>query len=192
MFEISTIHYLLLHILPLPIILCLNCDRKLRRDHPSQILLNLSIALLGLNLIFLINSWLSSFGIYGLCVAIATAQHYFLLTSFTWMFLEAVNMYFALVKVFNVYIPSYILKFLPLLYLFSILNSLQGFFIFVFHCLMKDNVRKQWRIHLCLGHFKLQEYSDWSHTSPYIKRSISAHRGKYVFFYINLIAVCSA
>ncbi|XP_076876932.1 adhesion G-protein coupled receptor G2 [Brachyhypopomus gauderio] len=262
--------------------------KKLRRDdHPSQILLNLSIALLGLNLVFLVNSWLSSFGIYGLCVAVATAQHYFLLTSFTWMFLEAVNMYFALVKVFNVYIPSYILKFctfgwgmplvicclvlvvkqdayaavstgdsmnnsemfcwiqddvvfyvsvvgyvvlvllcntsvflvvlvqikkmhkyqpagihsgilkelrgvasltlllgltwavafftwgaakVPLLYLFSILNSLQGFFIFVFHCLMKDNVRKQWRVHLCLGRFKLQEDSDCSHTSPVITK----------------------
>ncbi|XP_051541847.1 adhesion G-protein coupled receptor G4 [Myxocyprinus asiaticus] len=257
---------------------------KLRRDYPSKILLNLSLALLGLNLTFLINSWISSFGIYGLCIAVATALHYFLLTSFTWMGLGAVNMYFALVKVFNVYVPSYILKFcllgwgIPLiicgfvlaikrdaygmimsdsqmtlddsdmfcwvqddvvfyvsvvsyialillcngsiflvvliqirnmqvnqpagtrsdllkdlravasltfllgltwavaflawgpvkvflLYLFSILNSLQGFFIFVFHCLMKENVRKQWRVHLCCGVFKLQEYSEWSQTA---------------------------
>ncbi|KAI4883425.1 hypothetical protein NFI96_008969 [Prochilodus magdalenae] len=263
---------------------------KLRRDYPSQILLNLSIALLGLNLVFLTNSWFSAFTIYGLCVAVAAAQHYFLLASFSWMLLEAVNMYFALVKVFNVYVPSYILKFcivgwglpllicclvlivkqdayaaasfrgaqqtledsemfcwiqddvvfyvsvvgfvglvllcnssvflvvllqmkkmrvnqpagmhrgllkdlrgvasltlllgltwsvafftwgpakVPLLYLFSILNSLQGFFIFVFHCLMKENVRKQWRVHLCFGCLKLQDHSEWSHTATVIAK----------------------
>ncbi|XP_056103665.1 adhesion G-protein coupled receptor G4 [Rhinichthys klamathensis goyatoka] len=263
---------------------------KLRRDYPSKILLNLSIALLGLNLVFLLNSWFSSFGIDGVCIAVAVTLHYFLLASFTWMGLGAVNMYFALVKVFNVYVPSYILKFcllgwgIPLiicgmvlaikrdaygmntmsesqmtlddsemfcwvqndvvfymsvvsyiafillcngsiflvvliqirnmqvnqpagtrsgiwkdlravasltfllgltwslaflawgpvkvflLYLFSILNSLHGFFIFVFHCLMKENVRKQWRIHLCCGAFKLQEYSEWSQTATVVPK----------------------
>lgn len=65
-------------------------------------------------MVFLVNSWLSSWGVYGLCVAAASTLHYFLLASFTWMGLEAVNMYFALVKVFNVYVPSYILKFCAL------------------------------------------------------------------------------
>uniref|UniRef100_A0A3Q0QRS9 Adhesion G protein-coupled receptor G4b n=1 Tax=Amphilophus citrinellus TaxID=61819 RepID=A0A3Q0QRS9_AMPCI len=189
--------------------------RKLRRDYPSQILINLSLALLGLNLVFLVNSWLSSWGVYPLCVAVASTLHYFLLASFTWMGLEAVNMYFALVKVFNTYVPAYILKFcvlgwfvvvliqirrmranspagtssgvmqdlkgvasltlllgltwtigffswgparIVLLYLFSGFNSLQ-LFIFFFHCLMKENVRKQWRIHLCFGRFRLEEHS---------------------------------
>ncbi|XP_047463227.1 adhesion G-protein coupled receptor G4 [Mugil cephalus] len=261
---------------------------KLRRDYPSQILINLSLALLGLNLVFLLNSWLTSWALDGLCVAVASMLHYFLLASFTWMGLEAVNMYFALVKVFNVYVPSYILKFcalgwgLPLvtcilvlivdreaygrhlytdtqstleppgnadnfcwiqddvtfyvtvvayaalvflfntgvfavvlvqirrmrvnspagsqsglmhdlkavssltlllgltwtvgfftwgparvvlLYLFAGLNTLQGLFIFLFHCLMKENVRKQWRIHLCFGRFKLEEFSEWSNSA---------------------------
>ncbi|KAK5858800.1 hypothetical protein PBY51_002915 [Eleginops maclovinus] len=261
---------------------------KLRRDYPSQILIHLSLALLGLNLVFLVNSWLSSWGLYGLCVAVASTMHYFLLASFTWMGLEAVNMYFALVKVFNVYVPSYILKFcslgwgiplvicilvlimnreaygshlytnaqhslkpalansddfcwlqddltfyvsvvayaalvflfniavfvvvliqirqmrvnrpagirsglmhdlkgvtsitlllgltwtvgfftvgparVVLLYLFTGLNTLQGLFIFLFHCLMKENVRKQWRIHLCFGRFRLDEFSDYSNS----------------------------
>uniref|UniRef100_A0A3Q3A7J1 Adhesion G protein-coupled receptor G4b n=1 Tax=Kryptolebias marmoratus TaxID=37003 RepID=A0A3Q3A7J1_KRYMA len=208
---------------------------KLRRDYPSQILINLSLALLGLNLVFLVNSWLSSWGVYGLCVAVASTLHYFLLASFTWMGLEAVNMYFALIKVFNAYVPSYILKFcilgwiplvicvmvlivnrefvvvliqirhmranspagtrrglmqdlkgvasltfllgltwivgfltwgpvrIVLLYLFSGLNTLQ-LFIFLFHCLMKENVRKQWRIHLCFGRFRLEEHS-WSNSA---------------------------
>ncbi|XP_055034439.2 adhesion G-protein coupled receptor G4 [Misgurnus anguillicaudatus] len=252
---------------------------KLRRDNPSKILINLSVALLGLNMFFLVNSWFASFNSNGLCIAVAAVLHYFFLAAFTWMGLEAINMYLALVKVFNSYVPSYILKFCalgwglplvivslvlaidadsygnsfsnihfekstqfcwinkditfyvtvvsfvililicniavfivvlvqikkmrvnkplssrkgllhdlrvvasltfllgltwlpaflawgpaktPLLYVFSILNSLQGFFIFLFYCLMKDNVRKQWRIHLCCGSFRLTEYSDWS------------------------------
>ncbi|XP_038159022.1 adhesion G-protein coupled receptor G2-like [Cyprinodon tularosa] len=261
---------------------------KLRRDYPSQILINLSLALLGLNLVFLLNSWLSSWGLYGLCVAAASMLHYFLLASFTWMGLEAINMYFALVKVFNVYVPSYILKFcalgwgiplvicvtvlivnrdayggqlytdadstfkpldnsdtfcwlqddvtffvsvvayagliclfnigvfvvvliqirrmrfnspagtrrgllqdlkgvasltfllgltwtvgfftwgparVVLLYLFSGLNTLQGLFVFLFHCLLKENVRKQWRAYLCFGRFRLDENSEWSNSA---------------------------
>lgn len=98
------------HLLPPPLSFHVRV-RKLRRDYPSQILINLSLALLGLNLVFLVNSWLASWGLHGLCVAVAATLQYFLLASFTWMGLEAVNMYFALVKVFNVYVPSYILKF---------------------------------------------------------------------------------
>ncbi|XP_057676289.1 adhesion G-protein coupled receptor G6-like isoform X1 [Corythoichthys intestinalis] len=261
--------------------------RKLRRDYPSQILLNLASALLGLNLAFLLNSWLSSWGVEGLCVAAAATLHYFLLASFTWMGLEGVNMYFALVKVFNVYVPSYMCKFcavgwgiplvicvlalivnkeaygvlqstdtqsklesldntdnfcwvqddvtfyvsvvtyavlvflfniavfvvvliqirhmkannpvgtrgglmhdlkgvatltlllgltwtigfftwgparVVLLYIFSLVNSLQGIFIFVFHCIMKEKVRRQWRVHLCCGKLRLDDYSEWSHS----------------------------
>ena len=88
--------------------------RKLRKDYPSKILLNLSGALLGLNMVFLLNSWLSSFNNYGLCITTAVTLHYFMLASFTWMALEAVHMYFALVKVFNIYVPFYILKFCAL------------------------------------------------------------------------------
>lgn len=109
--------------------------RKLRRDYPSKILLNLSIALLGLNLVFLLNSWISSFGIYGLCIAVAVTLHYFLLTSFTWMGLGAVNMYFALVKVFNVYVPSYILKFCLLGWgeRFKLIKTFRDRFMFLIH-----------------------------------------------------------
>lgn len=40
-----------------------------------------------------------------------------------------------------------------------------GLFIFLFHCLMKENVRKQWRIHLCFGRFRLEEHSGTSATN---------------------------
>ncbi|KAM6143311.1 adhesion G-protein coupled receptor G4 [Erethizon dorsatum] len=246
---------------------------KLRKDYPSKILINLCTALLMLNLAFLINSWLSSFQNVGLCITAAVALHYFLLVSLTWMGLEAVHMYFALVKVFNIYIPNYILKFclvgwgvpaitvavilsvrkdlygtlspttlfcwikddsifyvsvvayfcliflvnlsmfctvlaqlnsmksqrqktrrkmilrdlkgtlsltfllgltwgfaffawgpvrIFFLYLFAICNTLQGFLIFVFYCVMKESVREQWHIHLRCGWLRLDNFSDGS------------------------------
>ncbi|KAM8848836.1 adhesion G-protein coupled receptor G6 isoform 2-T5 [Synchiropus picturatus] len=258
--------------------------RKLRGDYPSKILINLSAALLGLSLVFLLDGWLSSFSNYGLCIVTAASLHYFLLASFTWMGLEAVHMYLALVKVFNTYIPWYLLKFcavgwgLPLLivllvlaididaygsgvpqevavelqspdpfcwiqddvffyvtvvafvlfillcnfavlmvvlvqirktntnksstnsrtnlqdlraiasltvllgltwamgflsfgpgrvvmmYLFAIFNTLQGFFVFLFHCLMKENVRKQWKTHLRCGRLGDADHTEWSRT----------------------------
>lgn len=38
------------------------------------------------------------------------------------------------------------------------LSSL-GFFIFVFHCAAKENVRRQWRTYLCCGRMRLAENS---------------------------------
>ena len=73
--------------------------------------MNLSTALLFLNLVFLLDGWITSSHVDGLCTAIAALLHFFLLATFTWMGLEAIHMYIALVKVFNTYIRRYILKF---------------------------------------------------------------------------------
>lgn len=86
-------------------------SRKIRRDYPSKILIQLCAALLLLNLVFLLDSWIALYDIRGLCISVAVFLHYFLLVSFTWMGLEAFHMYLALVKVFNTYIRKYILKF---------------------------------------------------------------------------------
>ncbi|XP_069625291.1 adhesion G-protein coupled receptor G6 isoform X4 [Ranitomeya imitator] len=268
---------------------------KIRRDYPSKILMNLSTALLFLNLFFLLDGWLASFDINELCIAVAAVLHFFLLASFTWMGLEAVHMYIALVKVFNTYIRRYILKFciigwgvpavvvaivlasthkdsaygksmygqdsdgngdafcwiknnivfyvtcaayfgvmflmniamfivvmvqicgrngkrtnrsireevlrnmrsvvsltfllgmtwgfaffawgnatLAFMYLFTIFNSLQGLFIFVFHCALKENVQKQWRRHLCCGKLRLPDNSDWSKTATNNTKKVSS------------------
>ncbi|XP_034856334.1 adhesion G-protein coupled receptor G2 isoform X2 [Mirounga leonina] len=257
---------------------------KIRRDYPSKILIQLCAALLLLNLVFLLDSWIALYDMQGLCISVAVFLHYFLLVSFTWMGLEAFHMYLALVKVFNTYIRKYILKFcvvgwgLPavvvtiilaispnnyglgsygkfpngspddfcwinsnavfyitvvgyfclifllnvsmfivvlvqlcrikkkkqlgaqrktsiqdlrsvagltfllgitwgfaffawgpvnvtFMYLFAIFNTLQGFFIFIFYCVAKENVRKQWRRYLCCGKLRLAENSDWSKTA---------------------------
>lgn len=37
--------------------------------------------------------------------------------------------------------------------------SCVGFFIFVFHCAVKENVRRQWRTYLCCGRMRLAENS---------------------------------
>ncbi|XP_006835743.1 PREDICTED: G-protein coupled receptor 64 [Chrysochloris asiatica] len=257
---------------------------KIRRDYPSKILIQLCAALLLLNLVFLLDSWIALYSMPGLCISVAAFLHYFLLVSFTWMGLEAFHMYLALVKVFNTYIRKYILKFciigwgLPavvvaiilvispynyglgsygkfsngspddfcwinsnmvfyitvvgyfcvifllnvsmfivvliqlcrikkkkqlgaqrktsiqdlrsvagltfllgitwgfaffawgpvnvaFMYLFAIFNTLQGFFIFIFYGVAKENVRKQWRRYLCCGKLRLAENSDWSKTA---------------------------
>lgn len=86
--------------------------RKLRKDIPSKILIELCTALLLLNLTFLLDSWLALYpDAKGLCISTAFFLHYFLLVSFTWMCLEAIHMYLALVKVFNTYVSRYMLKF---------------------------------------------------------------------------------
>ncbi|XP_061426215.1 LOW QUALITY PROTEIN: adhesion G-protein coupled receptor G6-like [Lethenteron reissneri] len=84
---------------------------KIRTDHPSKILMNLCAALLLLNLLFMLDAWIAWFNIEGLCVATGALLHYSLLASFTWMGLEAVHLYLAVVKVFNTYVRNYILKF---------------------------------------------------------------------------------
>jgi len=43
----------------------------------------------------------------------------------------------------------------PVIYLLASL----GFFIFVFHCLMKEDVMKLCRIHFCCGRFQRNNYS---------------------------------
>uniref|UniRef100_A0A3Q3JZR7 G-protein coupled receptors family 2 profile 2 domain-containing protein n=1 Tax=Monopterus albus TaxID=43700 RepID=A0A3Q3JZR7_MONAL len=240
----------------------------------------LCLALLLLNLVFLVDAWLALYtDAVGLCISTAWFLHYFLLVSFTWMGLEAVHMYLALVKVFNSYVSQYMLKlslvgwgipmivviiyrarqimnplFSPILshscwlkndiafyvavvayfcviflfnfimfivvlvqlsrirkqnphnvqhrttaqdvrsvvgitillgltwgfaffawgpvnlafmYLFAIFNSLQGFFIFVFHCAVKETVRRQWRTYLCCGKLRVAENSGEIKTSLY-------------------------
>ncbi|NXR98109.1 AGRG6 protein, partial [Oxylabes madagascariensis] len=100
-----------------------------------------------LNLIFLLDGWIASFDIDGLCIAVAALLHFFLLATFTWMGLEAVHMYIALVKVFNTYIRRYILKFCVIgwgefircnIYIACMLLLFFG--VFFFSCWIKNEV----------------------------------------------------
>ncbi|XP_034143554.1 adhesion G-protein coupled receptor G2-like [Esox lucius] len=79
-------------------------------DHANAIHISLSGALFLLNSFFILNEWVASLGINGVCIFIAVAIHYSLLSSFTWMAIEAVHLYILLVKVFNIYYRHYMVK----------------------------------------------------------------------------------
>lgn len=84
--------------------------RKLLRDVPAKILVQLCVSLLLLNLLFLLDGWLAQHPSSGLCISAAVFLHYFLLTSFTWAGLEALHMYLSVVQVFMPYLSRYMLK----------------------------------------------------------------------------------
>ncbi|EDL42159.1 mCG118915 [Mus musculus] len=47
------------------------------------------------------------------------------------------------------------------LYLFAICNTLQGFLIFVFYCVMKESVREQWHMPLHCRWLRLENFAGW-------------------------------
>ncbi|XP_067675291.1 adhesion G-protein coupled receptor G6-like isoform X2 [Haliotis asinina] len=84
--------------------------RKLRRDNPSKILINLCVALAVANLIFLVGMQDYTFKNAIACKAVAVMLHYFMLSALTWMAIEAFYMYLALVVVFKTYYTNFMLK----------------------------------------------------------------------------------
>ncbi|PIK51133.1 hypothetical protein BSL78_11965, partial [Apostichopus japonicus] len=83
-------------------------SKKLRSNRPKQIILNLSISLLGLYFCFVIG--INQTRRKGICVSFGALTHFFLLASVTWMSIEAANMYLLFVKVFNSTIRNFLLK----------------------------------------------------------------------------------
>ena len=84
--------------------------RKLRTSIHGQILINLSLALLGLYIFFLISGHVTSVPV--LCGVSSALLQYFLLVLFGWTAVEAVWLYLNIVKVFGVqsYTANYALK----------------------------------------------------------------------------------
>uniref|UniRef100_A0AAX7TQQ1 Adhesion G protein-coupled receptor G3 n=1 Tax=Astatotilapia calliptera TaxID=8154 RepID=A0AAX7TQQ1_ASTCA len=85
-------------------------NRKVREDVSMKVHINLVIALILLNLHFLLSSRVAAVSSTGVCLYMALALHYSLLTTFSWMALEGFHLYLLLVKVFNIYIKRYLLK----------------------------------------------------------------------------------
>nr|XP_014030248.1 unnamed protein product [Salmo salar] len=93
--------------------LCLALLIHLRRgksDDSLCIHIHLCVALLCLNLTFLVNDSLASLGVHGLCVATAAATHYSLLCTLTWFSMEGFHLYLLIIRVFNIHVNRYLLK----------------------------------------------------------------------------------
>ncbi|XP_033740678.1 adhesion G-protein coupled receptor G6-like isoform X2 [Pecten maximus] len=84
--------------------------KKLRTSNPSKILINLCIALIAVNAIFIVGQQQYTLDNAIGCKVVAVLLHYFLLSAMTWMAVEAFYMYLALVKIFNTYIRRFLLK----------------------------------------------------------------------------------
>ncbi|KAK4297327.1 hypothetical protein Pmani_030242, partial [Petrolisthes manimaculis] len=72
--------------------------RSLNRDRSGKVVMNLSLALLLLNLVFMVGVQLKPPSI--ACTSFAALLHYLVVAAFAWMLVEAANMYQLLITVF--------------------------------------------------------------------------------------------
>ncbi|XP_033097906.1 adhesion G-protein coupled receptor G2-like [Anneissia japonica] len=75
-------------------------SKKLRTSQPQIIMMNLCVALFCLYLIFIFGIGLADQGTTA-CKVVAIFVHYFLLSSIAWTAVEATNMYYLVIKVFD-------------------------------------------------------------------------------------------
>jgi G protein-coupled receptor 64/G protein-coupled receptor 126 len=83
-------------------------DRKLRRGRAQQTLFNLALAMLCSWVVFL-TGIKQTHSFYG-CIIVAVLLHYFILSTFMWMLMEAFLQYLTFVKVLGTYVTRYTLK----------------------------------------------------------------------------------
>lgn len=82
--------------------------RKLRRGRAQQTLFNLALSMLCSWIVFL-TGIKQTHSFYG-CIVVAALLHYFILSSFMWMLMEAFLQYLTFVKVLGTYVTRYTLK----------------------------------------------------------------------------------
>ncbi|XP_046897898.1 adhesion G-protein coupled receptor G5-like isoform X3 [Hypomesus transpacificus] len=90
-------------------------QQRLRRvsgpaDVSLKLHINLAVALILLNLHFLLMEQVSSMVSSGACIYVGLLLHYSLLATFSWMAIEGFHLYLLLVRVFDIYIRRYMLK----------------------------------------------------------------------------------
>ncbi|TRY95086.1 hypothetical protein DNTS_004180 [Danionella cerebrum] len=80
------------------------------REASNYIHVSLSGSLFILNVSFMFAEWAATLTMKDVCVLVAVIIHYSLLSSFTWMAIEAFHLYLLLIRVFNIYIKHYTVK----------------------------------------------------------------------------------
>ncbi|XP_076988669.1 LOW QUALITY PROTEIN: adhesion G protein-coupled receptor G3 [Tamandua tetradactyla] len=83
---------------------------RFNSEDAPKIHVSLSVSLFLLNLVFFVNMGSGVQGSGAACWARGAAFHYFLLSTFTWMCLEAFHLYLLVIRVFNTYFGHYFLK----------------------------------------------------------------------------------
>ncbi|KAM4602948.1 adhesion G-protein coupled receptor G5 [Polymixia lowei] len=84
--------------------------RFARSDTSMKIHINLTIALILLNLHFLASHQVAALPLSGPCIYMALVLHYSLLATFSWTALEGFHLYLLIVRVFNIHFRRYLLK----------------------------------------------------------------------------------
>ncbi|XP_033114086.1 adhesion G-protein coupled receptor G6-like [Anneissia japonica] len=82
--------------------------KNVAMKRPQKILINLSVSLLLLYLVFIIG--IEKTASRNVCIGVAALLHYFVLASVCWMSIEAVNLYLMFVKVFQDNVRYFMLK----------------------------------------------------------------------------------
>ena len=82
--------------------------RSLRRNEHGKLLINMSISLICLYVIFMIAGLVTSVEV--LCGLVSALFQYFMLVFFGWTAAEAVNLYYKLVRVLGKPVEHYVLK----------------------------------------------------------------------------------
>lgn len=82
--------------------------REIRKNKQSNIVVGLAISLLAVLVIFI--AGIDKTGNAAGCRAVALLLHYFLLSAFFWMAVEAYNLYVRLIKVFDAHISHFTVK----------------------------------------------------------------------------------
>uniref|UniRef100_A0A8D2DQF1 Adhesion G-protein coupled receptor G1 n=1 Tax=Sciurus vulgaris TaxID=55149 RepID=A0A8D2DQF1_SCIVU len=86
------------------------CSRKKPRDYTVKVHMNLLLAVLLLDVSFLLSEPVALTGSEAGCRASAVFLHFSLLACLSWMGLEGYNLYRLVVEVFGTYVPGYLLK----------------------------------------------------------------------------------
>ncbi|XP_071953524.1 adhesion G-protein coupled receptor G7-like [Antedon mediterranea] len=128
-------------------IITLLSTKKIRNRLPQKIMINLCIALLCLDLVFVLGIDNHKKGSTS-CIAVAALLHYFLLVSISWTLVEAISMYFLFIKIFDapgskfLWTATSLAWGIPLVVVVVLSASVTNFYTNEFYCYLNASMTK--------------------------------------------------